>query len=177
SIFFDFRPLTGDSTLAGALRERVTRRAADTPRFLKQMSDNALRNGPPSSWTGGLLETLFTREEALVDLKLNGTAPFVDGARVLALAGGIRETGTAERLQALAAAGRLTQDDVRGWVDSFQFLQGLRLRVQHRLEDRSTDNPNLLDTRELSEIDRRILKDAFRQARKLQQRLALDYPG
>jgi len=177
SIFFDFRPLAGDSTLAGALRERVTRRAADTPRFLKQMSDNALRNGPPSSWTGGLFETLFTREEAVVDLKLNGTASFVDGARVLALAAGIRETGTAERLQALSAVGRLTEDDVRGWVDSFQFLQGLRLRVQHRLDDRPADNPNLLDTRELSGIDRRILKDAFREARKLQQRLALDYPG
>lgn len=177
NIFFDFRPLAGDTTLAGALRDRVTRRAAETPRFLKQMSDNALRNGPPHSWTAGLLETLFTREEALIDLKMNGTAPFVDGARVLALAGSVRETGTAERFQALAAAGRLLQDEVRGWVDSFQFLQGLRLRVQHRLGDRPADNPNLLDTRELSEIDRRILKDAFRQARRLQQRLAVDYPG
>ena len=177
NIFFDFRPLAGDSSLAGALRERITRRAAATPRFLKQMSDNALRNGPPVSWTGGLLETLFTREETRIDLKLNGTAPFVDGARVLALAGGVRETGTAERLQALAAAGRLLPDEVRGWVDAFQFLQGLRLRVQHRLAQGSTDDPNTLDVRELSEIDRRILKDAFRQARKLQQRMALDYPG
>ncbi|MCL4184204.1 MAG: nucleotidyltransferase, partial [Burkholderiaceae bacterium] len=177
NIFFDFRPLAGDSSLAGALRERITRRAAATPRFLKQMSDNALRNGPPVSWTGGLLETLFTREETRIDLKLNGTAPFVDGARVLALAGGVRETGTAERLQALAAAGRLLPDEVRGWVDAFQFLQGLRLRVQHRLAQASTDDPNTLDVRELSEIDRRILKDAFRQARKLQQRMALDYPG
>src|SRR5690606_36233524 len=141
SIFFDFRALAGDSTLASSLRERVT------------------------------------RQEAVVDLKLNGTAPFVVGARVLALAAGIRETGTAERFQALSAVGRLTEDDVRGWVDSFQFLQGLRLRVQHRLANGSTGNPNLLDTRELSGIDRRILKDAFREARKLQQRLALDYPG
>lgn len=177
NIFFDFRALTGDSTLAGALRDRITRRAAATPRFLKQMSDNALRSGPPVSWTGGLFETLFTREETRIDLKLNGTAPFVDGARVLALAGGVRETGTAERLQALAAAGRLLSDEVRDWIGAFQFLQGLRLRVQHRLAHGSNDQPNSLDTRELSEIDRRILKDAFRQARKLQQRLALDYPG
>jgi len=89
----------------------------------------------------------------------------------------VRETGTAERLQALAAAGRLLSDEVRDWIGAFQFLQGLRLRVQHRLAHGSNDQPNSLDTRELSEIDRRILKDAFRQARKLQQRLALDYPG
>ena len=177
NIFFDFRALTGDSTLASALRERVTRQAANTPRFLKQMTDNALRNSPPPSWAGGLLETLFTREESMVDLKLNGTAPFVDGARVLVLAGGVRETGTAERLQALAAGGRLREDEVRVWVDAFQFLQSLRLRAQHRLEDLSAGNPNLLDTRTLSEIDRQLLRDAFRQARRLQQRLALDHPG
>ena len=38
-------------------------------------------------------------------------------------------------------------------------------------------NPNSLDTRTLSGLDRRILKEAFREARRLQQRLALDYPG
>jgi signal-transduction protein with cAMP-binding, CBS, and nucleotidyltransferase domain len=30
---------------------------------------------------------------------------------------------------------------------------------------------------DLSELDRRILKEALRQCRKLQQRLEVDYPG
>ena len=176
SIFFDFRPLAGDASLARTLRAHVTARSAANPRFLKQMSDNAMRGGPPASWTGGLLGQIFSAEADEVDLKLNGTAPFVDGARLVALANRIPLTGTAERLQALADAGALPADETRAWIDAFQFLQSLRLRVQH-LRRESVANPNLIDTRTLSDIDRRILKETFRQARKLQQRLALDYPG
>jgi CBS domain-containing protein len=177
NIFFDFRALAGDGSLATALRDRVTRLTAENPRFLKQMSDNALRNGPPPSWTGGLIGQLFGSESARIDLKLHGTAPFVDGARLLALAHGVGQTGTAERLEALSYAGVLPVGETRSWIDAFQFLQSLRLRVQQEPVDPSSRNPNLIDTRKLSALDRRILKEAFRQARTLQQRLALDYPG
>ncbi len=177
SIFFDFRPLIGDDVLALTLREQVTRRAAANPRFLKQMSDNAQRNGPPDSWNPGLLGSLFGSEARSVDLKLNGTAPFVDGARLLALAHGVAATGTAERFNHLARRGHLAADEARGWVEAFQFLQGLRLRVQQRPGALHAEHPNRMDAEELSDLDRRILKEAFRQARKLQQRLSVDYPG
>ncbi len=177
NIFFDFRPLAGDVSLAQALREHVAPRAAAVPRFLKQMSDNALRNGPPHSWTPSLFETLFGREAAVVDLKMNGTVPFVDAARLLALAHGVRATSTVERFEALARSGALVGHDVRNWIDSFQFLQSLRLRAQHQGQPGQDGNPNALDTRTLSALDRRILKEAFREARLLQQRLAMDYPG
>lgn len=177
NIFFDFRALAGDAALAAQLRRHVTERAAGNPRFLKQMSDNARRSGPPASWTGGLLDKLFADEAVEVDLKLSGTAAFVDAARLLALAHRIPATGTAERLEALVAAQASQADEVRAWIDAFQFLQSLRLRVQHNRRDVPIANANLLDTRTLSDIDRRILKEAFRQARKLQQRLAVDYPG
>jgi CBS domain-containing protein len=177
NIFFDFRPLAGDGSLATMLRDHVTQRAAANARFLKQMSDNALRNGPPPTWTRGLIGQLLGGESARIDLKLHGTAPFVDGARVLALAHGIRQTGTAERLEALAEAGVLQAGETRSWIDAFQFLQSLRLRVQQEPVDPSSRNPNLIDTQTLSALDRRILKEAFRQARTLQQRLELDYPG
>ena len=42
SIFFDFRALWGESRLADVLRADIARRARGNPRFLKQMSDNAL---------------------------------------------------------------------------------------------------------------------------------------
>ena len=34
---------------------------------------------------------------------------------------------------------------------------------------------NLIDPEQLNELDRRILKEAFRQARKLQARLSMEY--
>lgn len=178
SIFFDFRGLAGDIGLATRLRDFVSGRAMVNRRFLKQMSDDALRNRSPGSWGGDLLESLLGASPGGgIDLKLHGTMPFVDAARVLALAGGVRLTGTVERLEALVAAGRLNAREARDWIDAFHFLQSLRLRIQQRVELSSGENPNQLDTRRLSRLDRRLLRETLRQSRRLQQRLQLDYPG
>lgn len=176
SVFFDFRAIAGDASLAAALRGRVTERAAANPRFLKQMSDNARRNGPPSSWTAGLIGHLLSGESAEVDLKLHGTVPFVDGARLLALAHRVPATGTADRIRAMVGQGALQGGEAAAWIDAFEFLQSLRLRAQHR-RDAGSANANVVDPRTLSDLDRRILKESFRQARILQQRLSVDFPG
>ncbi len=178
SIFFDFRGIAGDLGLATRLRDFVAGRAMVNQRFLKQMSDDALRNRSPGSWGSDLIESLLGASPGGgIDLKLHGTMPFVDAARVLSLAGGVRLTGTVERLEALAAAGRLDAREVRDWVDAFHFLQSLRLRIQQRVELRGGENPNQLDIRRLSRLDQRLLREALRQSRSLQQRLKLDYPG
>jgi len=179
SIFFDFRPLFGDSTLADALRAEVLPRAEHNARFLKQMADNALRNRPGGG--RGIIDALLGEsDKGRVDLKMHGAVPFVDAARIWALAAGLHETNTSERLQRLGALGRLPPVDVRAWVPSFEYFQLLRLRDQHRraASDASAgDNPNEIELAELSTLDRRILNEAFRQARKIQQRLELDFPG
>ena len=82
--------------LAEALRADIAARAKANPRFLKQMSDNALRSRPPLNWRGDLAAT--SGDEPGVDIKLSGTALFVDAARILALAAGVTATNTGERL-------------------------------------------------------------------------------
>ena len=58
SIFFDFRPLWGErASRPRRLRADVAPRAQANARFLKQMSDNALRNRPPLNWRGELQAT------------------------------------------------------------------------------------------------------------------------
>ena len=179
SIFFDFRPLFGDATLAHALREDVVPRAERNARFLKQMADNALRNRPGGG--RGIIDALLGEsDKGRVDLKMHGTVPFVDAARIFALAAGLQETNTSERLKRLAALGRLPTEDVKAWVPSFEYFQLMRLRGQHRRAENyasAGENPNEIELAELSNLDRRIINEAFRQARKIQQRLELDFPG
>jgi CBS domain-containing protein len=60
------------------------------------------------------------------------------------------------------------------WVTGFEFLQMLRLQVQ--MGGVATPaNPNLIDTATLNDIDLRMLKETIRIARRLQQRMGLDY--
>uniref|UniRef100_UPI0035B23442 DUF294 nucleotidyltransferase-like domain-containing protein n=1 Tax=Hylemonella sp. TaxID=2066020 RepID=UPI0035B23442 len=170
SIYFDFRPLAGDLTLAHRLRQEVNRAASRVPRFLKQLALNALTREPPLNWMGGIAAD----DEGRIDLKLQGTAIFVDGARLYALSQGVAATSTRERLEAVGPVLGVTAAEYEAWVRGFEFLQMLRLQIQ--LEGAAAgEQPNHIVVDSLNDIDRRILKETFRVARSLQQRLQLDY--
>lgn len=175
SIFFDFRPLYGAEHLAGDLRSWLTGKIQGNPRFLKQMTQNALRNVPPL----GLVRDFVLSENEMhphtLDLKLNGSMPFVDAARIFALASGQPATGTAQRLKQAGQALRIPDEETGSWVQAFHFIQLLRLRHQHLDTDHGAPGDNRVKPDNLNELDRRILKEAFRQARKIQLRLKLDY--
>ena len=104
------------------------REAAKVPRFLKQMAGNALRYRVPLNWRGGSRRRADGRE--MLDLKLHGTAIFVDAARLFALAQGLPALGTRARLEAAAPGMRVAARESEAWVSAFEFLQGLRLQAQ-----------------------------------------------
>lgn len=170
SIYFDFRALAGDVVLAETLRTEVVEAARRTPRFLKQMALNAIAHSAPLNWLGGI----DADDQGTVDLKLQGTAIFVDAARLYALAHGVTATGTRERLEAAGERLGLATPEYLAWVGGFEFLQMLRLRVQLETPANAAQ-PNRIGVAGLNDIDRRILKESFRVARALQQRLQLDY--
>lgn len=166
SIFFDLRPLAGAAELAQPLRAFVAARAAGTPRFLRQLAENALQHGPPLAWYGAIgVDT--------IDLKMQGTAIFVEAARLLALATGTAATATRERLLCAGKALGVPDDEVQSWVAGFEYLQLLRLGAQVAAGDGA--DPNRCDIAALNAIDRRVLRETLRVARTLQQRVELDY--
>ena len=172
-IYFDLRGLVGRLDLAAALRQRFTARAAALPRFLKQMADNALRHVVPLDWFGRVRASRLDGL-ALFDLKMTGTAIFVETSRLYALANAITVTGTAARLQAVALALGVPAHESAAWQAGFVQLQRLRLQSQ----DASmlpAGNPNLVELGALSATDQQILKQGLRGARLLQQRAELDY--
>ena len=174
AIFFDFRPVFGDEAFAGRLREWLLRQTQATPRFLLQMVQGALATRPP---LGLVRDFQFDRSPDFprtIDLKLYGLRPFVEAARINALRHGVAHTNTAERLRLAAPAMNVASDDVAAMVDAFYFIQRLRLRHQ-QFDPDAARAPNRIDPDRLNAFDRRMLKESFRQARELQQRLALDY--
>jgi CBS domain-containing protein len=175
NIFFDFRALYGEASLAEELRAWLTEKVRGNPRFLKQMTQNALRNVPPLGLVRDFVLSDDEQHPNTLDLKMNGTTPFVDAARIFALASGQPATGTSQRLKLAGQALHIPDAEIGSWVQAFHFIQLLRLRHQHGQERKGLAPDNFLNPDTLSVLDRRILKEAFRQARKLQARLALDY--
>jgi CBS domain-containing protein len=174
SIFFDFRPVFGSDELAVALRAWLSNAARRTPLFLRQMAQNALQCRPPLGLIRDFVYDGSGDFEHTIDLKMYGSWPFIDTARIFALAHGVTETGTAQRLRAVAEKMRLPGDEVAAIIDSFYYIQLLRLRHQKNLRGQAI-GANRIDPDNLNEWERRVLREAFKQGRKLQNRLRLDY--
>lgn len=179
SIYFDFRPLAGQAALAQPMRDLVVQHASRNARFMKQMGENALRNGPALNWHGGI-DAQTQGGQSVLDLKLHGTAIYVDAARLYALAHGVAATSTRERFEAIARAMGVPTHEAEAWIGGFEYLQLLRLQVQLERDgreavDAADGNPNLVDVDALNDIDRRVLKESLRVARRLQQRIEMDY--
>jgi CBS domain-containing protein len=168
NIFFDLRPLFGETHLADELRAWLLARTHGNQLFLRLMVANALQTEPPL----GLIRAFAVDDtDGMLDLKVRGTRVFVDAARVFALAEGIGDTGTVERLRRAGARIGVEEKHVEATVDAFQYLQVLRLRTQ----ENAAGTINRIDPQQLNEVDRRMLQEAFRQGRKLQQRLQQTY--
>jgi CBS domain-containing protein len=175
TIFFDFRALYGATSLGDRLRRWLADAATPRDLFRRFMAENALSNEPPLGLVRDFAVSTHEGCPDTLDIKVNGAALFVDAARILALAVGDTHTSTVERLRGAAQARSLAQADVEGWIDAFQFIQSLRMTHQQAQIEAGTAPDNYLRPDELNALDRRILKEAFRQARKLQERLRLDY--
>jgi len=171
--FFDFRPVYGQVGLAERLRERALAEVAARPVFLRRLAEAALEVRPPLGVLGFAYDRPAPYRRTL-DLKRSGSRLFSDAARILALARGVPHAGTAQRLRALAERGYFGPEVVAALVDAFHFVHLLRLRNQ-RAARRPHVGPNQVFPRDLNELDRRVLKEAFRQARKLQDCLVTEY--
>jgi CBS domain-containing protein len=175
TIFFDFRALHGATALADELRQWLSDTTKSRDLFRRFMAENALRNEPPLGLVRDFAVSDHEGRPGTLDLKVNGAALFVDAARVLSLAVGDGHTSTVERLRAVAHVRGLSPGEMEAWVDAFHFIQSVRMTHQQAQLEAGTSADNYLKPDELNALDRRILKEAFRQARKLQERLRLDY--
>jgi len=173
TIYFDFRPIFGEESLAEELRAWLRKHIPESTLFLRFMAQDALRAQAP---LGMIRDFSFDDNKEYphtIDLKTQGTRLFVDVGRILALANGIDETSTPERLRAAAERGKFGRDDISAVIDGFFFLQQLRLRVQQAGTPMGL--ANRVDPEELNELDRFVLKEALKQAKKLQRRIQMDY--
>jgi CBS domain-containing protein len=173
TIYFDFRGLYGDEALAEDLRTWLLGMTPAAALFLRSMANNAIGVHPPLGMIRDFAFDGNPKFPHTIDLKANGSRLFVDVARILALANGIGATGTAERLRALTESGKLGGDDIGAVIDGFFVIQQMRLRLQQ--EGTPAGIENRVDPDTLNELDRHILKEAFKQAKKLQGRMQLEY--
>lgn len=171
SIFFDLRPLVGSARLVERLRKLLLDLSSDTPAFQHLMAANALAAEVPLGFRG---EVKLDAQDS-IDLKKFGSRVFVDAARIFALAAACPAVATDERLRLAGPANGLSEDEVRSVCAAFSHV--LRLRLGQQQADALAGRPlgYGIKPARLHDVDQLILRESLRQARRLQQRLRLNY--
>ena len=173
TIYFDFRPLYGDNSLANSLRGHLLDLAADHSGFLRFLADNALSaTAPLGIWRDFVTEKGINNTQH-IDLKKFGARLFVDAARVFALANRSPETSTIARLRAAGPASGIHGSDIDSAVQAFAQVQRIRMTNQTRVE--AGADGNFLEPKKLNRLDRKILHESLYQAQSLQFKLRQAY--
>lgn len=170
TIFFDFRPIYGSDEPVDQLRDWLAQTAPGQDRFLLCLVDQALETAPPLGWAGQFSYDRNRDFPHTIDLKLQGARFFMDAGRIWALKHGIWATSTAERLRLAGALKGRAPEEVAAEIESFHLIQ--RFRIQQQLATQDPDAVNRVDPDDLNELHRLMLKEAFKQARKIQARLS-----
>lgn len=159
-IFFDARAVHGRGELVHDLLAWLATQTPGATRFLAHLAAEAVNYSPPLGFFKGFVLDRGGEHADTLDLKAASHA-IIQVARCHALAMGSTEVGTAERLDAAAAAGRLDPGLASALVDAAEFIQHLRLQHQARELQEGLTPDNRLAPRTLNALDQRTLKEAF----------------
>jgi CBS domain-containing protein len=129
-IFFDFRSLWGRENLVNGLHDWLVAKVSDDQRFLRAMAKVALDSRPPLGFFNGFVTSGKKGAAHTIDLKTQGTRPFVDAARIYALASGLEQTSTAMRLRISGERLNIPAEETEAMVEAFHFMLLFRLRHQ-----------------------------------------------
>ena len=175
-IFFDFRHAYGDTALSRAVRAHVNEAVPSHPAFLRHLFSIEAHHTVALGWFGRLRKERDGEDrEGMVNLKMRGTLPLVEGVRLLSLKAGIPATSTLARLAGLKAMGAITDTDCSNLTDGFHHITRLLLRQQ--LEDFTArrEISNFVPESRLSSREKRELVTSFRAIEALRETLKVEF--
>lgn len=161
SIFFDLEGVWGKTYWARELLQFITARTRNHRRFLACMARNALKRTPPLGFFKDFVVEKGGEHEDSINLKRRGTAPLGDVIRVHALAVGSRAVNSFERVDDIIASGLLPDGKGRELRDAMEYIAMVRIRHQAHCIEQGLPVNNNIRPEQLSNFDRRNLKEAF----------------
>ncbi|MCC4263139.1 putative nucleotidyltransferase substrate binding domain-containing protein [Oceanimonas baumannii] len=178
NVFFDLDGVYGHLEWAEQLNRLIVRRARRSPRFLASMARNALLRTPPLGFFKEFVMEQDGKHNNSINLKRRGTAPLADLIRVHALATGSKARNSFERLNDVIEADILPRGRGPDLRDAMEFIATVRIRHQAMDVEAGREPDNNIEPENLSDFERRNLKDAFQILSQAQKFLKFRYqPG
>lgn len=161
-IFFDLRGLAGDPGLAAQLWDDLLDWIADAPLFRQLLLGAALDHRPAIGLFGRFALERHGEHRGSFHVKHRGVMPVVELARAYALAVGIRETNTFERLRLLAAHGAIPHSDADDVLAAYERLSQLRFAQHVEQVEAGRELHDYVDPGRLPRVERQALREHLR---------------
>ncbi len=161
TIFFDFRPGYGKLDMGYDLREHLNRMTQRQEIFLLHLAKDCLESRPPLSFFKNFIVEKDGEHKNRLDIKTRGLVPFVDFARLMSLKYGIKETNTLGRLELLYQNEHISRELYVETVEAYEFQMQLRFVHQLEMMEAGKQPDNYINPRELSDLEKQTLKEAF----------------
>lgn len=176
TIFFDMRTLHGDKNLVESLRIEILEKTPKHRVFLAHLAKHAVARRPPIGFFREFVLESEGKHTDTLDLKRGGVGAVVELARVYALTMGMPQVNTQARLVSAARRGLLSEGQVEDLRDALEFISFVKMRHQGRQVRANQVPDNFVSPEELSNVERRHLRDVFQVVRRAQGILAQSYP-
>jgi len=175
-IFFDFRAGYGTASLAEKLRDHVISFSKRQEIYLMHMARECMMNRVPLSFFKTFIVERDGEHKNKLDVKRQGLTPFVNFARVLAMKYGVKETNTMARLTVLKDDDHISEDLWSVASEGYELQMQLRLVHQLYQIENGLIPDNYLNPGQLTDLEKRMLKDAFSVIERLQAYLKTLFP-
>lgn len=175
SIFFDLRPVYGDQRLYKRLQLEILNKTRNNGIFTAYMASNALTHRPPLGFFRRFVLIRDGEHDDTLDIKHRGIVPITDIARVMSLSRGVNATNTTDRLRIAVKLGALSEEMGENLIDALELIASLRIYHQADQIRRGERADNYLAPDDLSELERKHLKDAFEVIKDMQETMDRRY--
>jgi CBS domain-containing protein len=177
SIFFDLYGVYGRPKWAEQLNAFILRKAKKNNRFLACLARNALNRTPPLGFFKDFVMEKDGRHKNSINLKRRGTAPLADLIRVHGLAIGSQSQNSFDRLEDIIEAGILPSSRGKDLQHAMELISMVRIRHQGLDIESDQEPDNNIEPENMSDFERRNLKDAFLVLSNAQNFLKFRYSG
>ncbi len=166
-IFFDFRSVYGDDSLAAQLQNHISHITSGYNSFFVYLSESISQFQMPEG---------AVKLKSSFDIKMV-LLPLVDCMRLYCLKKNISGTNTIERLDHLYSKGIFSKTAYRNILQAYSFLMQKRFEHQSTLYSLNQAIDNQINPLELSEFDLVLFKRSLSVIEDLQNKIRLDFKG
>lgn len=176
NIFFDFRPVYGDTSVATTMRNAIFRRVDGHPEFFLHFVENCLLYRAPLGLFGNIVIEEKPDRPGTFSIK-DAVYPLVQFARVYAMKHHLAAVNTLERIKQLTDHGHLPETTRREFNEVYTYLMQTRLRHQWLQRRQGRDPDNHIAPANLTNFERSMLKRALGEISSFQTKLSYDFKG